>query len=211
MSRIWSRQRRGLVIARRALIVMLVGLFMWAIGFFWFVEQIPLTVAEPIGDTEAIVVLTGGAGRLRTGLELLAQGRGKKLFISGVYRGVEVAEILRALSQSPGELECCVVLGHDAVDTRSNANETAQWVAAEGISSLRLVTANYHMPRSRVEFRRAMATVELISHPVFQPAVHIDQWWLWPGTTLLLIGEYSKFLIASAGALWSAQTEGVSP
>ena len=73
-------------------------------------------------------------------------------------------------------------------------------MAKEGFRSLRLVTASYHMPRSRVEFRRAMPTARVIAHPVFQGNVHIDEWWRWPGTTALLIGEYNKYLIAVAAS-----------
>ncbi len=202
MRGIWSRRRRSLRYARKALAVMLLGLCAWFAGFFWFIEQIPRSIEEPDAMTEAIVVLTGGAGRLGAGLELLARGRGEKLFVSGVYRGVEVAEILRASRQSPEKLECCVELGHDAVDTRGNANETSQWMAAEGFTSLRLVTASYHMPRSRVEFRRAIPAARLIAHPVFPAQVRIGDWWRWPGTAALLIGEYSKYLIAVAASAW---------
>ena len=79
-------------------------------------------------------------------------------------------------------------------------------MAAEGFSSLRLVTASYHIPRSRVEFRRAMPTARMIAHPVFPRSVHIDEWWRWPGTTALLIGEYSKYLIAVAASTWADST-----
>lgn len=208
MSRLWSHRRS---LRRRTLIAVLLALGAWAAGFFWFIEQIPRHIEDPDSVTDAIVVLTGGAGRLGAGLDLLARGRGGKLFVSGVYRGVEVDEILRASRRSPEDLECCVELGHDAIDTRSNAVETGQWVAAEGITSLRLVTASYHMPRSRVEFRRAMPTVRLIAHPVFPPAVRIDEWWRWPGTTTLLIGEYSKYLIALAASTWSSRVRNESP
>ncbi len=202
MRSISSHRRWSLRYARKALAVILLGLCAWIAGFFWFVDQIPRSVEQPDAMTEAIVVLTGGAGRLGAGLELLARGRGEKLFVSGVYRGVEVAEILRASRQSPGKLECCVELGHDAVDTRGNANETSQWMAAEGFTSLRLVTASYHMPRSRVEFRRAIPAARLIAHPVFPAQVRIGNWWRWPGTASLLIGEYSKYLIAVAASFW---------
>jgi uncharacterized SAM-binding protein YcdF (DUF218 family) len=198
MTSISSRRHRlrGLRVARLALTALILGLTAWLAGLLWFIDQIPRRIEQPETITDAIVVLTGGAGRLAAGLELLAQGRASKLFVSGVYRGVEVDEILRVSLQSPQELECCVELGHDAVDTRGNAEETRQWMASEGYSSLRLVTASYHIPRSRTEFSRAMPAVRLIAHPVFPPDVHIDEWWRWPGTTALLVGEYSKYLVA---------------
>jgi uncharacterized SAM-binding protein YcdF (DUF218 family) len=184
--------------------VALVAVLAWGAGLIWFTESLPRDVDNPFEVTDAIVVLTGGTGRLAAGLELLARGRAAKLFVSGVYRGIEVDEILRVFRQAPEELECCVALGHSATDTRSNAHETARWMALEGFSSLRLVTASYHMPRSLVEFRRVMPDVRLIAHPVFPAHVRIDAWWQWPGTASLLAGEYTKYLVAAVTPAWLA-------
>ncbi len=162
----------------------------------WFSQQIPRQVENPGAVTDAIVVLTGGAERLRTGLELLAAERASKLFISGVYSGVDVAEILRVSRRAPEEIACCIELGHSAADTAGNAEETARWMAVEGFRSLRLVTASYHMPRSLAEFRRAMPGVVLVAHPVFTDNVHIEQWWRWPGTARLIASEFTKYLVS---------------
>jgi len=62
------------------------------------------------------------------------------------------------------------------------------------------VTADYHMPRSLLEFRRAMPDVEILVHPVFPDQVHRSIWWRSPGTASLLIGEYNKYLLALARA-----------
>ena len=72
----------------------------------------------------------------------------QKLFVSGVHRGVDVAELMRVSLQSPARADCCIVWGYEADNTAGNAYETAEWVAREGYSSIRLVTAAYHMPRS---------------------------------------------------------------
>ena len=170
---------------------------LWLAGLIWFAAGIPRVPAEPIAATDAIVVLTGGAGRLSAGFELLREGRAKKLFVSGVYRGVDVAEILRVSQQTPEALACCIAIGHSAVDTAGNARETARWMADEGFASLRLVTADYHMPRSLAEFRRAMPGVTLIAHPVSSDSVHVDAWWRWPGTASLIASEYTKHLVST--------------
>lgn len=188
-----ARRSRGRI-ARAALGGGLVLAVAWSAGLVWFGTQIPLRVEAPDTVTDAIVVLTGSAGRLTTGLELLARGQAKKLFVSGVYQGVDVDEILRLSRQAPEELECCIELGHSATDTAGNARETASWMAAEGFTSLRLVTASYHMPRSLIEFRRAMPGVGLTAHPVFTDNVHIEAWWLWPGTAGLIAREFNKYL-----------------
>lgn len=187
-----------------ALGIVSAGVVLWCAGFVWFSLQIPRQVADPQSQTDAIVVLTGSAGRLDTGLDLLARGRARKLFISGVYGGLDVAAILRVSRQAPEELECCIELGHSAIDTAGNAQETARWVAAEGFRTLRLVTASYHMPRSLAEFRRAMPDVELIAHPVFLESVHVDAWWRWPRTAILLAGEFNKYIVSAVRAAWSS-------
>lgn len=169
----------------------------WAAGFIWYVDYIPTTVDNPDQRTDAIVVLTGGSERLSEGRRLLTRGLAKKLFISGVYRGVEVDELLSVGKSDPRLVACCVVLGHVAENTRGNAIETAVWVYEEGFKSLRIVTANYHMPRSLLEFRSLMPDVEIIAHPVFPDNVKIDNWWRFPGSTALIASEYNKYVFAS--------------
>lgn len=183
--------------AWRLLALLLLVLTGWLGGLAWFVQLAAAPPADPGRTTDAIVVLTGGSERLSTGLALLAGQRAQKLFVSGVFQGVEVTELLRRVRLPADELACCIVLGHAADDTRGNARETAAWMEREGFRSLRLVTANYHMPRSLLEFHRALpAGVEILPHPVAPSAVHLDAWWRWPGTADLIITEYVKYLVA---------------
>lgn len=176
----------------------------WIGGLVWFADHIPRTVAESDRQTDAIVVLTGGSGRLATGLDLIANGQAHKLFVSGVYRGVDVAALLDLVQQDPVGLDCCIVIGYSADDTRGNARETAAWMVAQGYRTLRLVTANYHMQRSILEFRRAMPAVELIPHPVAPERVRLEDWWRLHGTARLVASEFNKFL-------WALTIGGVLP
>jgi uncharacterized SAM-binding protein YcdF (DUF218 family) len=169
----------------------------WLGGFIWFAGQIPDGIVDSDSPTDAIVVLTGGALRVDNGLTLLAEGRAKKLFISGVYRSTDVKALLHAQRQEPDWLACCIVLGHAADNTRGNAIETAAWMQAENFHSLRLVTASYHMPRSLLEFARAMPEVQIVRHPVFPEGVS-REWWASPHDLRLMLGEYFKYLVALA-------------
>ena len=187
--------RRFLV---RFLTILAVALVPWVAGLVWFAANLPTAVADPARRTDAIVVLTGGTGRLRQGFELLAQDRAEELFVSGVGRGVRVGELLRIDQIAPPELACCVVLGYKAGDTHGNALETAAWMRTQGFTSLRLVTATYHMPRSLLEFRAAMPGAEILPHPVFSRNFRQADWWKWPGSTILLVKEYNKYLLAWA-------------
>jgi uncharacterized SAM-binding protein YcdF (DUF218 family) len=177
--------------------VPLAVLTLWIGGLVWYAEAIPRAVDDAATPTDAVVVLTGGSGRLDVGFRLLAEKRAKKLLISGVAREVNSEELIRLHGNGKiAELSCCVVLGHVAGDTAGNARETARFIRNEGYSSLRLVTASYHMRRSLLEFHRAMPGVTIIPHPVFPEGFRAGEWWRWPGTLNLLISEYSKFLAA---------------
>jgi len=187
-----SRLRRlGLPTALLAALIVL-----WLGGLVWFVRAIPTRVVDPESTTDAIVVLTGGSLRVQNGLALLAAGKAKKLFVSGVYHSTDVTALLRVSRQSPEHIACCIVLGHEADNTFGNALETAQWMRNEGFHSLRLVTANYHMPRSLLEFTRAMPDLHIIPNPVFPESVKPGRWWSSPGSLGLVLGEYHKYLLA---------------
>lgn len=194
---------------RRAAAFGLIGLLLlsaWSAGLFVFVSHIPREPAGGSNGTDAIVVLTGGSERLGEGVRLLSAGLARKLFVSGVHEEVDLAALIASLpgdvpSPSPEQLACCVVLGHNAGDTRGNARETAAWMTAESFTSMRLVTANYHMPRSLLEFRQAMPGTAIVAHPVFPAQVKRDEWWRWPGTAALMVSEYHKFLFALLRAM----------
>lgn len=185
------RSRRRRIVA----LVPIIAVVLWGAGFLLFIQGIPRTLSPGTPSVEAAVVLTGGSLRLEAGLALLASGQASKLFVSGVHRGVDVAELLRISRRSPESLDCCIVLGYAADDTRGNARETAEWMARENFRSLHLVTASYHMPRSLLEFRSVMAGVTIVPYPVFPGHVRLSDWWRWPGTALLLFGEYNKYLL----------------
>lgn len=166
----------------------------WALGFLVFVANLPTKVADPDQGTDAIVVLTGGSERLATGLTLLAQGKAPLLFISGVHRGVDLADLMRQVPHPPHPPASQIHLGHAADDTVGNAAETAHWIEAHKITSIRLVTGAYHMPRARLEMAHALPGITILAHPVFPETVKNREWWRWPGTAGLLATEYSKYL-----------------
>jgi uncharacterized SAM-binding protein YcdF (DUF218 family) len=180
---------------RSIVFLSLLMLAVWGAGLLSFVSDIPERGAESELQTDAIVVLTGGSGRLRAGLDLLLADRARRLFISGVYRGVDVTQLLALLKQQPDQVENRISIGN-AVDTIENALETKIWMRGQGFSSLRLVTAAYHMPRSLLEFQDAMPDIRIEPHPVFPEHVKQEYWWAWPGTMALTVTEYNKYLVA---------------
>jgi uncharacterized SAM-binding protein YcdF (DUF218 family) len=159
----------------------------WLAGLAWFVYGLDGGSPAPDATTDAIVVLTGGSQRLDSGLSLLVAGKAKKLFVSGVHPGVAQQDMFRGRQDAERWIECCVVLGHAADNTEGNAVETEEWLRAEGYHSLRLVTANYHMRRALLEFRRVLPPEDLIvPDPVAPEAGH--------GASRVVVVEYMKYL-----------------
>jgi uncharacterized SAM-binding protein YcdF (DUF218 family) len=129
-------------------------LLAWALGFAWFALLLPQPA--PIAKTDAVVVLTGGAQRIDRGLEILEAGKVKRMLISGVDRDVRPSELAAEYRRPMRVFDCCIDLGFQSVDTRSNALETARWAAKHKVKTLRLVTHDWHMRRARFELDRAL-------------------------------------------------------
>src|SRR5215472_8366331 len=107
--------------------------FLWLAGLIWF--AVP-PVGEPsMAPTDAIVVLTGGSLRLQSGIELLREGKGQKLFVSGVNQQVDLEDLLGVSGNVPDWALCCIVMGHKADNTSGNAQETASWMRSQGFRS----------------------------------------------------------------------------
>lgn len=157
-------------IFRRLLSLLLIA---WALGFIWFAVFLPRPAAEP-ARTDGIVVLTGGSGRIPHALRLLQTGAGRKLLVSGVDREVRPREFAVEYDVPSKLMTCCIVLGYDAVDTRSNAVESARWMQTNRIRSVRLVTTDWHMRRAAFDLAQEapkdLVIVEdaVVSRPSFR-------------------------------------------
>ncbi len=127
----------------------------WALGFLWFVVALPQPAEEGV-TTDAVIVPTGGPGRIARGLAVLKAGEAERMLVSGVDPEVRPQEFAAQFGVSPREMACCITLGFAAVDTRSNAAETAKWVAQNEVRSLRLVTTDWHMRRAAGELDRTL-------------------------------------------------------
>lgn len=165
------------------------ALLAYVAGFGLFM----LTLAGPAGaqQTDAIVVLTGGRGRFDRGLALMQAGMARRMLVSGVAMGVTPRDLARENRAPRAIFRCCIDLGNEAVDTRSNAEETANWVREHGYKSIRLVTSDWHMMRARMELRSALGSdVTIVQDGVRSEA-----------RGRLLFAEYNKLILRRL-ALW---------
>jgi len=174
----------------------LFSLVLLIIGFIVFANGIEREQRLPQQTADGIAVLTGGASRIDQAMKLLAEGKAKRVLITGVNRTTTVEELKQLASQGGEYFTCCVDIDKQARNTIDNATETSEWVAQHRYGSIIVVTSNYHMPRALAELARVMPAVRLIPYPVVDNNVQLDPWWSYPGTTKLLLSEYLKYLPA---------------
>lgn len=167
-------------------------------GFAVFVKDIPGAEVRPSGAADGIVVLTGAALRIADAVELLAEGRGKRLLVSGVHPATTSTELKKQIPDFARLSACCIDLGHEAQNTLGNAVETARWTKKHGFRSLIVVTSAWHMPRAILELERELPDVTLIRFPVVTDRMRDQSWWSDPQTARLLIYEYLKYLASLA-------------
>lgn len=164
-------------------------LLLYALGFALFAVAIPDAADDR--RTDAIVVLTGGSGRMSRGLDLLERGRARRMLVSGVDRVVKPNELAAENDASRRLFACCVDLGKESVDTRSNASETARWMARRRFKTMRLVTTDWHMTRARYELSRQLPDdIEILPDAVESHA-----------SFRTLFAEYNKYLLRRAAVL----------
>jgi uncharacterized SAM-binding protein YcdF (DUF218 family) len=165
--------------------------FLWIGGFVVFTGSVA-AMKEPrtVETTDGIIALTGGTNRVTRALDLMQNKKAKGLLVSGVNPNVRLRELL-GLHDTKLETPCCITLGRMADNTIGNANEARDWVNANSFKSIRIVTANYHMPRALLEFHHALPDVAIIPHPIlpqnFSPRT-VNYW-------KLCFTEYHKFLV----------------
>ncbi|WP_246732853.1 YdcF family protein [Methylobacterium sp. BTF04] len=151
----------------------------------------------PVERADGIVALTGGAQRIGDAIDLLANGFGRRLLITGVNERTSRDEIARLNPTQRHWIDCCVDLDYRARNTIGNAIETRRWMRQHSFNTVAVVTSNYHMPRTLVELDHAlMGDDRVVPHPVVGEGFDADRWWRHPASAKLLASEYLKFLVA---------------
>ncbi len=164
-------------------------LLLYVLGYATFAVLLPKAGDER--TTDGIVVLTGGAKRLERGLDLMQRDKAKRMLVSGVERTVRPVELADRYGTDPALFDCCIDLGREAVDTRSNAEETARWVERHKLKTIRLVTNDWHMPRADFELSRQVGGEVQVYGDAVQSSPRFAQ----------LFTEYNKYLLRRAAVI----------
>ena len=138
-------------------------------------------------QTEAIVVLTGGRGRIEEGIKLYREGKGRQLFLIGVDPLVKKHELF---SGKGGDN---VFLEKVSRNTLENAIYARDLITKNKVNSIRLITSRYHMKRATLIFRNALPKdIAIYPHPVDSKNLK-EEWWRHEGSFKLLFSEFYKY------------------
>ncbi len=117
------------------------------------VKSEPVSSWKNTVQADCAVVLTGGAGRVREGFDLLANQNIKKLIISGVFQNAQLREIMPTWTFYGNLKEEDVFLERRSETTYGNAQQSLAVVEALRCRDVILVTSRLHMYRSYQTFR----------------------------------------------------------
>jgi len=167
---------------------------LWFLGLIIFNYKINHIKANAEEKADVIVVLTGGRHRLAEAIGLLNSGAADKLYISGVQKKISLKDLEKRNAVKIKDNRK-IVLDRIATNTFENARETSNWIKEKRVKSIILVTSNYHIFRSLVEFRRWNKETQILLHPVYSEKVS-PSWWKSFDNFYFLASEYNKFLFA---------------
>jgi uncharacterized SAM-binding protein YcdF (DUF218 family) len=167
-------------------------LLLYAIGFVLFAFTLGSPAPAMAQPTDAAIVLTGGSGRIEHAMDVLRQGKAKRLLVAGADPSVTKRDLAVRIPGSGNLLKCCVDLGSESVDTRSNAEEAGRWLAKHRFRSIRLITSDWHMRRARYEFRKVLKG----QYVIVPDAVRTEP------SFFTLFGEYNKYVLRRL-AVWA--------
>ena len=154
-------------------------------------------------ESPNIVILTGGANRIKDGLKIIEDFKNSKninykILVSGTGMGFTKSSLKKKLGPNFNSqlIQCCIDLDGISKNTSTNAIETFKWTIKNDIKEFILITSNYHMPRAILEFKNVMPNLKIYTYAI-TPKKHDIKNWLSSYQTFSLVStEYCKFIIA---------------
>lgn len=134
------------------------SLIFLALGFrftteFNQIRKTPIDAWTRDQRADCAVVLTGGSGRVKEGMDLLARHAIRKLIVSGVNPQADWRDIFPNWPYYQDVSETDIVLERKSRTTFGNAQQSLAVVEALGCRDLLLITSRFHLHRALKTFR----------------------------------------------------------
>ena len=111
---------------------------------------------------EGVAVLTGGKGRIAKGIELFENTPNSYLIISGVDKSIKNIEVLSKELLENNK----VFIDKKSETTIDNAEEIINWAYKKSITNIKIITSDYHMPRSILILNKKSKNLKFFADPV---------------------------------------------
>jgi len=150
------------------------------------------SVSQKNVSTDAIVVLTGGRGRIEEGVRLYREHQARYLFLIGVGPMVRKSDLFKERKGEEGDEG--VILEKVSRNTLENALYARDMILKRNdISSILLITSRYHMKRATLIFRNTLpGEIAIYPHPVDSRNLK-EEWWSDLNSFRLLFSEFYKY------------------
>ena len=142
--------------------LLLIGIVWWFVYLiFIFPKHHYDLIDNEFNENSAIVVFTGGKGRFEKGFNMLKDNVSRRLFISGVFPGINL-EKKYVINDSDEKLfDCCISFDEKAANTIENVQEVKDWIFLNDINEIFLVSSYYHLPRVKILFEKIIPNLEV--------------------------------------------------
>lgn len=196
-------KKNRVLLANILLLLFFIAAGFWTKDLYQFSQIIrssdTLSPLEKDSELDLIVVLTGGQGRFKAGLELLKRYPEAWLLISGAETYVTLDDVLRAndVVDLSDKERSRIWLGKYSRNTVENAIEVREVAEKIEAKKILLVTSSYHVRRALELLRREIAKSPLKNpkiyyHPVESPNFPKTGWWRRVIGWKIFFSEYFK-------------------
>jgi uncharacterized SAM-binding protein YcdF (DUF218 family) len=161
-----------------------------------------LVVSQPLKPVDAVVVLSGGEGRVEYAAQIF-QDVGAKWFVitetgdhvPGYPESVSAFDAVRAMRLGVPE-QAIYITPQESSDTAGEAGEVRRVVLDTGVKSLVVVTDPWHTRRAQILFWRVLRglDVELRMRAVAGNSYRPLTWWRTAEQRELTFQEYAKIV-----------------
>ena len=177
-------------IIKAFLTLCIIGLVVVSVLFVDFTYK-TFSYRQNTQKADAIVVLTGGKGRVEEGIRLFREHRAGFLIFVGVDPSVRKSDLYRPKPGDPSADN--VLLEKSSRNTLENSIFGRDVIVGNGVHSVLLITSRYHLKRASILFRNSLPKdISIIPYPV--DSVNLkESWWNHGGSFHLLFREFYKY------------------
>ncbi|MCC8369170.1 MAG: YdcF family protein [Rickettsia endosymbiont of Oxypoda opaca] len=170
---------------RKTALAILTICFLWVSGFAYYIYLINSYKTNNT-ITNAIIVFAGGGRRAETAIALLKAGYAPILFITGISSQDQLRNLLK---EQEIRDEQVIYAPNNIMSEEDYAKKATDFIVANNLTSVRLVTSAYNMPVALRELTAAIPQTRQV-YVTPHPTASI------PGQYKILLKSYNQYLMS---------------